>query len=100
MACIAKRRGRYVIDFYDTYGKRRWKTLAKGTTKKKAKEALRDIEDQLRRGIYIPDKKIPNFKEITKDWIDYKKPNLRYSTWSVYEGHTRNHFDEFNPIQL
>ena len=36
MACIAKRRGRYVIDFYDTYGKRRWKTLAKGTTKKKA----------------------------------------------------------------
>ena len=100
MACIAKRRGRYVIDFYDTYGKRRWKTLAKGTTKKKAKEALRDIEDLLRRGIYIPDKKIPNFKEIAKDWIDYKKPNLRYSTWSVYEWHTRNHFDEFNPIQL
>jgi hypothetical protein len=72
MACIAKRRGRYVIDFYDTYGKRRWKTLAKGTTKKKAREALRDIEDQLRRGIYIPDKKIPNFKEIAKDWLEYK----------------------------
>ena len=100
MACIAKRRGRYVIDFYDTYGKRRWKTLAKGTTKKKAKEALRDIEDQLRRGIFIPDKKIPNFKETAKDWIDYKKPNLRYSTWSVYEGHTRNHFDDFNPVKI
>ncbi len=38
MACIAKRRERYIIDFYDTYGKRRWKTLAKGTTKKKANE--------------------------------------------------------------
>ena len=38
---MAKRRGRYVIDFYDTYGKRRWKTLPKGTTKKKAIEALR-----------------------------------------------------------
>jgi len=24
MACIAKRRGKYIIDFYDTYGKRRW----------------------------------------------------------------------------
>ena len=47
MACIAKRRNRYVIDFYDNHGKRRWKTLPKGTTKKKAREAMRDIEDEL-----------------------------------------------------
>ena len=58
MACIAKRRGRYVIDFYDTYGKRRWITMPKGTTKKKAMEKLREIEDQLRRGIFIPEKRI------------------------------------------
>ena len=100
MACIAKRRGKYVIDFYDTYGKRRWITMPKGTTKKKAKEKLREIEDQLRRGIYLPDKKIPTFKQVAKDWIEYKKPNLRHSTWSVYEGHTRNHFDEFNLIKI
>ena len=38
MACIAKRRERYVIDFYDTYGKRRWITMPKGELpKKKAK---------------------------------------------------------------
>ena len=61
MACVAKRRGRYVIDFYDTYGKRRWITLPKGSTKKRANEALREIEDHLRKGIYIPDKKIPIF---------------------------------------
>ena len=100
MACIAKRRERYVIDFYDTYGKRRWITMPKGTTKKKAMEKLREIEDQLRRGIYLPDKKIPNFKQVAKDWIEHKKPNLRHSTWSVYEGHTRNHFDDFNPIKI
>jgi hypothetical protein len=41
MACIAKRRGRYVIDFYDNQGKRQRMTLKKGTTKKKAKEKLR-----------------------------------------------------------
>jgi hypothetical protein len=41
MACIAKRRGCYVIDFYGTYGKRRWITMHKGTTKKKAKGKLR-----------------------------------------------------------
>ena len=100
MACIAKRRGKYVIDFYDTYGKRRWITMPKGTTKKKAKEKFREVEDQLRRGIYLPDKKIPNFKQVAKDWIEHKKPNLRHSTWSVYEGHTKNHFDDFDPIKI
>ena len=85
MACIAKRRGRYVIDFYDTYGKRRWITMPKSTTKKKATEKLREIEDQLRRGIYLPDKKIPTFAEVAKDWLEHKRPNLRDSTWVTYE---------------
>jgi integrase len=74
--------------------------MPKGTTKKKARDKLREIEDQLRRGIYLPDKKIPTFKQVAKDWIEYKKPNLRHSTWSVYEGHTRNHFDEINLIKV
>jgi len=100
MACIAKRRNRYVIDFYDNQGKRRWKTLPKGTTKAKAREAMREIEDQLARGIYLPDKKIPLFSEVAKDWIEYKKPNLRHSTWSVYEGHTRNHFHGLDELRI
>ena len=100
MACISKRRNRWVIDFYDNQGKRRWKTLPKGATKTKAKEAMRDIEDQLSRGIYLPDKRIPLFKEVAKDWIEYKRPNLRQSTWSVYEGHTRNHFHDFDNLKI
>ncbi|UCE55234.1 MAG: hypothetical protein JSV31_07270 [Desulfobacterales bacterium] len=52
MACIAKRRGRYVIDFYDNQGKRQRQTLKKGTTKKKAREKLREIEEQLSIGNY------------------------------------------------
>ena len=100
MACIAKRRNRYVIDFYDNQGKRRWKTLPKGTTKAKAKEVIREIEDQLARGIYLPDKKIPMFSEVAKDWLEYKKPNLRGSTWSVYEGHTRNHFHDLDYLKV
>ena len=31
---------------------------------------------------------------------DKKIPILRFSTGSVYEGHTRNHFDDFNPIKI
>jgi len=100
MACISKRRGRWVIDFYDTYGKRRWKTLPDGSTKKKAQDSLREIEDQVRKGIFIPDRKIPNFKEVAKDWLGHKRPSLRQSTWSVYEGHVRNHFSEFNPVRV
>ena len=100
MACISKRRSRYVIDFYDHHGRRRWKTLPKGTTKTRARESMREIEDQLARGIWIPDKKIPLFGEVAKDWLKHKKPQLRASTWSVYEGHTRNHFNEFLDLKI
>ena len=100
MACIAKRRDRYVIDFYDNTGHRKRKTLKKGTTKARAKEILRDIEDKLAKGIYLPEKRIPTFSEVAKDWLEFKRPNLRKSTWSIYEGHTRNHFKEFDEIKI
>ena len=100
MACISKRRNRWVIDFYDNQGKRRWKTLPKGTTKARAKEAMREIEDQLARGIYLPEKKIPIFSEVARDWLEYKKPNLRGSTWSVYKGHAHNHFHDLNYLKI
>jgi len=100
MACIAKRRGRYVLDFYDTYGKRRWITMPKGTTKKKAPEKLREVEDQLKRGIYLPDKKIPNFKEVAEDWIEYKKPNVRASTLKMYKGHLKHHFSDVDAMKV
>jgi integrase len=100
MACIAKRRGRYVIDFYDTYGKRRWITMPKGTTKKKANDKLRTVEDQLRRDIYIPDKKIPTFAEVTKNWLEHKRSSLRSSTWVAYECCARRNLYEFYPLKI
>lgn len=100
MACIAKRRNRYVIDFYDNQGKRRWKTLPKGTTKAKAKEAMREIEDQIARGIYLPDKRIPSFADVAKDWLEHKKPNIRNSTWKMYEGHLKHHFEEIDGLKI
>ncbi|WP_232364806.1 tyrosine-type recombinase/integrase [Desulfosalsimonas propionicica] len=100
MAKIAKRRNRYVLDYYDNGGKRVRESLPQGTTLKKAKDKLREIEDQLSKGNYIPDKKMPLFKEVAKDWVEYKKPNLRQSTWSTYDGITRNHFDAFNDLKI
>jgi integrase len=100
MAKVSKRRGRYVLDYYDNRGKRQRQTLKKGTTKKKAKEKLREIEDQLSKGLFIPETKIPTFKKVAKDWLNHKKPNLRASTRSVYEGQTKNHFGEFEDLKV
>ncbi len=100
MAKVAKRRGRYVLDYYDNQGIRHRKTLKKGTTLKKAKEKLREIEDQLSKGIHLPDNKIPVFSEVAKEWINHKTSNLRGSTWSVYDGHTKNHFQEFDDLKI
>jgi len=100
MACIAKRRDRWVIDFYDHSGKRRWKTLPKGTTKTKAREELRGIEDLVAKRLFLPNKKIPLFSEVAKDWLEYKRPNLRETTWEVCEGHIRNHFNELDGLKI
>ena len=100
MACITKRRERWIIDFYDQYGKRRWKTLPKGTTKGKAKEELRSIEEQVAKRTFLPTKKIPMFSEIAKDWLEYKKSKVRITTWEVCKGHTKNHFHELDGIKI
>jgi len=100
MACIAKRRGRYVIDFYDNQGKRRWKTLPKDARKKDANKALREIEDLLEKGVFISGREIPTFKKVAEDWLGSKKQNLRSTTWEVYEGHTKNHFSEFESLKI
>jgi integrase len=100
MATIAKRRGRYVLDFYDCRGRRQRQTCKEGTTLKKAKEALRQIEDQVMRGIYVGEDKVPTFPQVAEAWLLFKKSNLRASTWEVYEGHTRIHFPEFAGIKI
>ena len=100
MACIAKRHDRYVIDFYDNQGNRKRKTLKAGTTKARAREILRDIEIQLAKGLYLPQEQIPLFSEVAKDWLGFKKLNVRASTWACLEGHTRNHFEELNGLKV
>lgn len=104
MGSIRKRRYkagfRYMLDFYDQQGKRQRPVLPEGTTKKRAREILRDLESQVSRGVYTPEKRIPTFEQAAKDWLKHKKPNLRFPTYSAYEGHTRNHFSEFESLKI
>lgn len=100
MAKIAKRRNRYVIDYYDNRGKRRWQTLKKETTLKQAKDELRNIENQLDKGIYIPANEVLTFQKVTSNWLKNKKANVRGSTWNMYRGHVDNHFEYINDLKI
>ena len=100
MAKVAKRRNRYILDYYDHEGHRRWLTMPKGTTLKAAKERLREIEDQLSKGNYVPPQQNPTFDQVAQEWLEHKKLKIRGSTWAVYEGHTRNHFKDFASLKI
>ncbi|MBF0509232.1 MAG: site-specific integrase [Deltaproteobacteria bacterium] len=100
MACLVKRRDRWVIDFYDQKGERHWKTMPKDCTKGRAKEELRAIEEAVAKGFYFTEAKTHLFQKVAADWLDYKKPNVRESTWSKYEGYVKSHFTEILDLKI
>ena len=100
MATVSKRRGRYVLDYYDPQGKRRWLTMPKDSTLKQAKDKLREIEDGLAKGVLLPVKQAPTFKDVAESWLGYKKANVRGSTLTMYQSHISNHFEAVNAIRI
>jgi len=100
MACVTKKKGRWCVDFYDQHGKRRLKMLPKDATKGQARKLLREIEDQVDKRIFLPTKNIPVFSEVATDWLEYKKPNVRASTWDGYQTHLKHHFNEINILKI
>ncbi len=95
MACIRKRRNRWVLDFYDHHGKRRWKTLKKGTSKEQARQELAEIERNIRHGAYTPVRALPSFSQVADDWLSSKKPSIRHSTYEQYNGHVKIHLKPY-----
>lgn len=69
--------------------------MPKEATKKQAREELRDIEDKISKGIYISDRKVPDFSTIADKWLQSKKPNIRHSTYDQYKGHVENHLKPY-----
>ena len=100
MACITKRRGRYVIDCYDQNGKRYRKTLPLGITKKKARERLVELEKKISRHTFMHEKQTPLFSEVATDWLKWKEPNIRESTYEWLEGATKNHFTDLDKVKI
>ncbi len=91
MACIRKRRNRWVVDYYDQSGKRRWLTLPKGITRNEANEKLGEIEKKIRQGTFTPVRELPLFPEVADRWLSSKESSIRHSTHDQYRGHIRNY---------
>jgi len=100
MACVTKRRGRYVLDFYVQTGERQRVTLKKGTTKKRANLELMATLDAVEAGVYMPARRMPLFSEVAEDWLKHKKANLRITSWEVCEGHTKNHYTDLDNLKI
>jgi integrase len=89
MACVKKRRGKWVLDFRDNTGRRRWETYE---TRKEADDALAVRVRELRRGTYCPPAQIPTVKEIAEAWLTAKAgEGLKPSTISGLENHVHDH---------
>ena len=43
---------------------------------------------------------MPLFKDVAKEWIEAKKPNLRANTFEVYQGIVSNHFADLEEIKI
>src|SRR5262249_39436720 len=86
MACIRKRRGKWVIDYRDTMGKRRWVTVE--GNREAAEAELTKIISNGKQPLITK----RTFKECAEDWLKtYAKPNLKESTYQEYEAVLRNH---------
>ena len=73
--------------------------MPEGTTQKCAKDKLREIEESVGRGVYIAPKKVSQLKSVAKDWLEYKRCNIRASTLQQYEGHLK-HFSELGELRI
>ncbi len=84
MACIRKRRGKWVIDYRDVSGKRRWETVEGNRS---------DAEGRLAKivsnGKRVETKRL--FKEYAEDWLNTYRVELKDSTYINYESVLRTH---------
>jgi len=91
---VVKRRGKWVLDYYDQNGKRRWETTQ--GNQKEAKELLAERVIEIGKGDYLPPskKKIP-FSEFAHQWLTGREAKIRPSTIEQYRDHINRHLAPF-----
>jgi integrase len=86
MACVRKRRGKWVVDYRDALGKRRWVTVE--GNREAAEEELARIIRSGKQPLNIKQ----TFQEYAESWLStYGKTNLKPSTYQEYESSLNKH---------
>jgi len=93
MACIRKRRGKWVLDYRDQFGIRHWKTT-KGT-RKEAEFLLNKIQREINNGEYISDTNQKLFEDLADLYINNIKLSVRATTAKDYERNLRLHLKPY-----
>ncbi len=65
MACVTRRRNRWVVDFRDQDGKRRWQSYE---TRDEADTALSKLVPALRQGTYRAPAELPTLEAVAREW--------------------------------
>jgi len=88
MACISKRRGKWVLDFYDHQGKRRVQTV--DGTRKDAERLLAKRIQEIGRGDYQAEREQMLFQELAQAYtVGHIAVNIRENTRRDYERNIR-----------
>ena len=95
MATVSFRRNRWVLDYFDQHGKRRWKTMPQGTTKKEAQQKLGEMIKLVQTGVHRSPKEIPLFEDVAASWLNSKQTVVRFSTLKQYRSHLAVHLNPF-----
>jgi integrase len=97
MACIKKRRGKWVLDFRDQNKRRHWETF---NTSKAAKDALTELSKKLKDRTYVDPATLPTFAEVATAWLNTKRDHPS-STWGYWRTQVELHFiPVFGPLRI
>lgn len=90
MACIRKRRGKWVLDYRDQHGERHWETVE--GSRKDAESVLADRIKEIGKGEYQSVKDQKTFNELIEAYREmHINVNLRGSTREDYNGRINLH---------
>src|SRR5262244_3110460 len=97
MACVKKRRGKWVVDFRDQAGKRRWETYK---TRKEADDALSKRIGDVKGATYRAPADLPTFETVANDWLAGRKDRAA-STVEFYRRQLDGHLlPAFGPVRI
>ena len=93
MACIRKRRGKWVLDYRDQQGRRHWETVE--GNRKAADELLAQRIREVGRGTYQAPHELVDFETLAQAFLQHAKGTTRETTFKDYRGNLIRHLTPY-----